>query len=357
MWHKDKECRCDYTSECVNLIVEAERMTLQQERDELQEQLAEQKSYAGDLLLDRLAAERDITRLTEERDLADAECHRLVTQEVDPERRARRKAEAERDALQEQLDEQRARSDAAVEMMKHSDAELLKQMEKADALQERLRETGEISERRRVDIVEACDLLVDQGGLAAGLVPAIHNLKHEAHNLIVKLAKYTDGVVGTMKEVMEIVGDDDGPTADYGPAFCQLNRDGQRLLEKVRTYLGEPSPLPEGFVDVWGPRVIPCKQCGEPVEDVRRCYAVPMCYACLPPPPELPTIETPPEVIDEIMVRSREFDMLEKLAGIIEEHEVDGLTDEERAAFNEATLHLGWKPPTLGEPSPPKGDE
>jgi endogenous inhibitor of DNA gyrase (YacG/DUF329 family) len=25
----------------------------------------------------------------------------------------------------------------------------------------------------------------------------------------------------------------------------------------------------------------PCRQCGEPVEDGRECYAIPLCYACL----------------------------------------------------------------------------
>lgn len=32
----------------------------------------------------------------------------------------------------------------------------------------------------------------------------------------------------------------------------------------------------------------PCRSCGKPVEVSRRCYAHPVCYACLPPPPPLP---------------------------------------------------------------------
>jgi hypothetical protein len=36
-----------------------------------------------------------------------------------------------------------------------------------------------------------------------------------------------------------------------------------------------------------------CRQCGKPVEKVRECYATPVCYACLPPPPPLPRIHTP----------------------------------------------------------------
>jgi len=81
-----------------------------------------------------------------------------------------------------------------------------------------------------------------------GYVEDARERDREARDLIGKLVKYTGDVVGTMKEVMEIVGDDDGPTADYGPAFCQLNRDGQRLLDKARAYLGEPTP-PKGDDD------------------------------------------------------------------------------------------------------------
>jgi hypothetical protein len=33
-----------------------------------------------------------------------------------------------------------------------------------------------------------------------------------------------------------------------------------------------------------------CQQCQGVVEPERNCYAVPMCYACLPPPPELEVI-------------------------------------------------------------------
>jgi hypothetical protein len=34
-----------------------------------------------------------------------------------------------------------------------------------------------------------------------------------------------------------------------------------------------------------------CRACGCVVEPARQCYAVPTCYACLPPPPPLETIE------------------------------------------------------------------
>lgn len=41
-----------------------------------------------------------------------------------------------------------------------------------------------------------------------------------------------------------------------------------------------------------------CRKCGRTVEKARECYAIPTCFACLPPPPPLPvhtfgTIEEP----------------------------------------------------------------
>jgi hypothetical protein len=36
-----------------------------------------------------------------------------------------------------------------------------------------------------------------------------------------------------------------------------------------------------------------CHKCGKPVEQGRRCYVIPMCYNCLPPPPPIPIIEHP----------------------------------------------------------------
>lgn len=41
----------------------------------------------------------------------------------------------------------------------------------------------------------------------------------------------------------------------------------------------------EGYLrSVW------CRTCGKPVEPERACFAIPTCYACLPPPQKLPTI-------------------------------------------------------------------
>ena len=38
------------------------------------------------------------------------------------------------------------------------------------------------------------------------------------------------------------------------------------------------------------PPVIACVECGLPVEQKRRGYVLPTCYACLPPPPPLPRL-------------------------------------------------------------------
>jgi hypothetical protein len=36
-----------------------------------------------------------------------------------------------------------------------------------------------------------------------------------------------------------------------------------------------------------------CRTCGRVVEPARQCYAIPTCYACLPPPPPLQVAEVP----------------------------------------------------------------
>lgn len=36
-----------------------------------------------------------------------------------------------------------------------------------------------------------------------------------------------------------------------------------------------------------------CVKCGATVEPARKCYAIPMCYACLPPPQPLPLLAIP----------------------------------------------------------------
>jgi hypothetical protein len=36
-----------------------------------------------------------------------------------------------------------------------------------------------------------------------------------------------------------------------------------------------------------------CRECGAPCPRMRWCYAIPMCFACLPPPPPIPVLSWP----------------------------------------------------------------
>lgn len=49
--------------------------------------------------------------------------------------------------------------------------------------------------------------------------------------------------------------------------------------------LGEPT------VDDRRQHLIICVRCAMPVEEARRCYVIPTCYECLPPPKPLPIIQ------------------------------------------------------------------
>ena len=42
-----------------------------------------------------------------------------------------------------------------------------------------------------------------------------------------------------------------------------------------------------------------CAVCGGPVEEARKCYAIPTCYRCLPPPPPIPPLDPVRDVIGE----------------------------------------------------------
>lgn len=46
-----------------------------------------------------------------------------------------------------------------------------------------------------------------------------------------------------------------------------------------------------------------CAACGKPVEKMRECFAIPTCYACLPPPPPLPYIGIKPRPAEGDFVR------------------------------------------------------
>lgn len=62
-----------------------------------------------------------------------------------------------------------------------------------------------------------------------------------------------------------------------------------------------------------------CRQCGATVEPERECYAVPTCYACLPPPPRMPVHTI--GVIDEAAIRTMMVgDTLSELTATRGEH-------------------------------------
>jgi len=51
------------------------------------------------------------------------------------------------------------------------------------------------------------------------------------------------------------------------------------------------------------PPEVPCAQCGKPVEKERHVYAIPTCYACLPPPATLPEVPAPGDSADLEAIR------------------------------------------------------
>jgi len=67
------------------------------------------------------------------------------------------------------------------------------------------------------------------------------------------------------------------------------------------------SNTPPGAPYGTGAAVVSCRQCGAAVELPRRCYAHPVCFACLPPPEPLPVrpARLTPEVIADRLERGR----------------------------------------------------
>lgn len=69
--------------------------------------------------------------------------------------------------------------------------------------------------------------------------------------------------------------------AAYGAAFAtiyQSQTPDDMLSDYIAQVAAEYAWKAAHRVPVW------CRQCGNPVEDARRCYATPMCFNCLPPP-------------------------------------------------------------------------
>ncbi len=48
-----------------------------------------------------------------------------------------------------------------------------------------------------------------------------------------------------------------------------------------------------------------CRRCGKTVEPQRECYAIPTCFACLPPPPPLPVLPFPSDEEIAALERAR----------------------------------------------------
>lgn len=61
----------------------------------------------------------------------------------------------------------------------------------------------------------------------------------------------------------------------------------QQWLSDAAEALGRVTPEGAPLPMTGAPRLL-CKQCGGLAEEVRRCYATPVCFACLPPPKPLP---------------------------------------------------------------------
>jgi hypothetical protein len=83
--------------------------------------------------------------------------------------------------------------------------------------------------------------------------------------------------------------------AGYGHSSPKQRRVARDLREIANQCGPEPAiaaqcaPPPEPVVE----RFVPCVQCGEPVEESRKCVALPKCYACQPPEP-LPVVKPAP---------------------------------------------------------------
>lgn len=80
----------------------------------------------------------------------------------------------------------------------------------------------------------------------------------------------------------------------YDPA---LNNDSDPDSSPGTLY-GVPPVTPSWCPELPAARLAPlvdlartvCRRCGRNVEPERECYAIPTCFACLPPPPPLPVL-------------------------------------------------------------------
>jgi hypothetical protein len=87
--------------------------------------------------------------------------------------------------------------------------------------------------------------------------------------------------------------DDRGDAMDRAEALAdRFAAEGDAMRNIAVDALARMSPaVPALHATLAVPRA--CRSCGKPVEPLRQCYAVPTCYACLPPPPPLDVAEVP----------------------------------------------------------------
>ena len=71
----------------------------------------------------------------------------------------------------------------------------------------------------------------------------------------------------------------------YHEQWCRAEDVVKKFADERDTARAEVAALKQS-----GPM---CRQCGARVEVARWCYATPMCFKCLPPPPPLPILEMP----------------------------------------------------------------
>jgi len=94
-------------------------------------------------------------------------------------------------------------------------------------------------------------------------------------------------------------------TSNHG---CSLGAAGCYIGPKTTRVLREAIPALLDELEALRAAPSACTQCGKPVEPERECYAIPTCYACLPPPKPLKTVAlraAPSEpAMDDLCIRT-----------------------------------------------------
>ncbi len=104
-----------------------------------------------------------------------------------------------------------------------------------------------------------------------------------------------------------------GDAVTGAPPVCAARRTGP--AGKLGACLDHGGALGCGAAAGEGCRPL-CNGCGKPVEEARYCYAIPTCYACLPPPPELPVLMVAP-VVPKARVRQGEAQLSDAIRELL----------------------------------------